>query len=220
MEDILFVLLRLGLDMSSADTECLSDFILLPRDRWGRIGEMAQKQGVLGIVVDGIDQIEKTRYGLTVNQPTSMKLEWIGQVLQIEQKNIQQTAVMNDMAKRWSDAGCRVMVMKGQANGTMYPKPEHRNPGDIDCFLFESYARGNEIAREAGADVDESWYKHSVISYKEETFENHQYFVHTRDGSQMMLRSSHNTHIFRLCNGTQCFSPIMLVLTLCQKVYG
>ena len=67
----------------------------------------------------------------------------------------------------------------------MYPKPEHRSPGDIDCYLMNDkvyretvsgYQLGNDIARAAGAKVDESWYKHSVISYKGETFENHQYF--------------------------------------------
>lgn len=76
------------------------------------------------------------------------------------------------------------MVMKGQANGTYYPKPEHRSPGDIDCYLFENYAKGNDIAKTVGAEVDESWYKHSQIHYKGEMFENHQYFVHTRDGKR------------------------------------
>ena len=102
----------------------------------------------------------------------------------MELRNHQQIVVMNDLAEKWKQQGCRVMVMKGQANGVFYPKPKHRNPGDIDCYLFENYARGNEIARQEGANVDESWYKHSVINYKGETFENHQYFVHTRDGKR------------------------------------
>ena len=76
------------------------------------------------------------------------------------------------------------MVFKGQASGTMYPQPQHRSPGDIDCYLFEDYVRGNDIAREAGAKVDEGWYKHSQILYKGEMFENHQFFVHTRDGKR------------------------------------
>ena len=72
--------------------------------------------------------------------------------------------------------------MKGQANGMLYPIPKHRSKGDIDCYLFENYAKGNDVARKVGAYVDESWYKHSVIRYKGETFENHQFFVNTRDG--------------------------------------
>lgn len=201
MEKELFALLRLGLAASTAGKENLSDFIMLSAAQWKRIGDLARAQGVLGIALDGVDQLEASKYGATRDLPVSQKLEWIGEVLQIEQRNRQQMAVMNEMARKWSEQGCRVMVMKGQANGTMYPKPEHRNPGDIDCYLIpgsrfmvqgscsndqqaEAYKRGNEIAREAGAKVDESWYKHSVISYKGETFENHQFFVHTRDGKR------------------------------------
>ena len=184
MEKELFALLRLGLVITTTEEENLSDFIVLTADKWGRIGDLARKQGVLGIMLDGVDKLEATRYGLTRELTAAQKLEWIGEVLQIEQRNRQQVVVMNDLAYKWKRQGCRVMVMKGQANGVFYSKPEHRNPGDIDCYLFENYARGNDIARQEGANVDESWYKHSVINYKGETFENHQYFVHTRDGKR------------------------------------
>jgi hypothetical protein len=76
------------------------------------------------------------------------------------------------------------MVMKGQANGTLYPKPMHRLPGDIDCYLFDDYQKANEIAKKEGANVDEGWYKHSQISYNGELFENHLFFVHTREGKR------------------------------------
>lgn len=184
MEKELFALLRLGLGNTTLEEENLSDFIMLSKEQWARIGDVARTQGVLGVALDGVDQLEASSYGAIHDLPVSQKLEWIGEVLQVEQRNHQQMAVMNEMAEKWTEHGCRVMVMKGQANGAFYPKPEHRNPGDIDCYLFENYAKGNEIAREAGAKVDESWYKHSVISYKGETFENHQYFVHTRDGKR------------------------------------
>lgn len=184
MEKELFTLLRSGLENSTPDQENLSDLIMMSSDRWSKIGEIAQKQGVLGIMLDGIDKVESTRYGLTKELSTNLKLDWIGQVMTIEQANQHQIGVMNEMAEKWSEQGCRVMVMKGQANGTFYPKPEHRNPGDIDSYLFKDYAKGNKIAREVGAKVDVSWYKHSVIGYKGETFENHQYFVHTRDGKR------------------------------------
>lgn len=184
MEKELFTLLRLGLAITTTEEENLSDFIELKADKWVRIGDLARKQGVLGIMLDGVDKLETTRYGLTRELTAAKKLEWIGEVLQIEQRNRQQIVVMNDLAGKWKQQGCRVMVMKGQTNGVFYPKPKHRNPGDIDCYLFENYARGNDIARQVGANVDESWYKHSVINYKGETFENHQYFVHTRDGKR------------------------------------
>ena len=166
MEKELFALLRLGLGTSTAGNENLSDFIMLPAAQWKRIGDLARAQGVLGIALDGVDLLEVSKCGATRDLPLNLKLEWIGEVLSIEQANQHQMVVMNEMAEKWSNLSCRVMVMKGQTNGTFYPKPEHRNPGDIDCYLFENYAKGNDIAREVGAKVDESWYKHSVISYK------------------------------------------------------
>lgn len=184
MEKELFTLLRLGLRNTTTDEENLSDFIVLTAEQWTHIGDLARKQGVLGIVLDGLNQIMVLGSSCKIEMPAALRLEWIGEVLQMELRNRQQIVVMNDLAEKWKQQGCRVLVMKGQANGVFYPKPERRNPGDIDCYLFENYARGNEIARQEGANVDESWYKHSVINYKGETFENHQYFVHTRDGKR------------------------------------
>ena len=178
----LISLLRLGLNTSTIEKENLSDFIMLSENQWVQLGDMARKQGVLGIMLDGIDKLEKTRYGLTRELQADLKLEWIGEVLQIEQMNRQQTLVMKDLVEKWSQGGCRVMVMKGQVNGLLYPHPSHRSTGDIDCYLFDDYARGNEIARSNDAEVDEGWYKHSVICYQGETIENHQYFVLTREG--------------------------------------
>lgn len=180
----LFALLRLGLNTSTIDKENLSDFVMLPADKWTSLGDMACNQGVLGFVLDGVERLEETPYGTTRELSKQQKLEWIGQVIQIEQRNRHQIEMMNDLAQKWIDGGCKVMVMKGQANGTLYPKPMHRSPGDIDCYLFENYQIGNEIAKKEGANVDEGWYKHSQINYKGELFENHLFFVHTREGKR------------------------------------
>ena len=184
VEKKLFALLRLGLGNSTPEEENLSDFIMMSEEHWVRLGERAQAQGVLGIVMDGLERLETSPYGPTRTLSKQQKLEWIGQVMQIEQRNRHQIDVMNGLAQKWKDGGCQVMVMKGQANGTLYPKPMHRLPGDIDCYLFENYQKGNEIAKNEGAAVDEGWYKHSQISYKSELFENHLFFVHTREGKR------------------------------------
>lgn len=184
MEKELFALLRLGLGNSTPDKENLSDFIMMSSDQWERLGTKALKQGGLGIVIDGIERLDATPFGPTRELSKEKKLEWIGQAMQIEQANRHQIMVMNDLAQKWIVEGCCVMVMKGQTNSFMYPYPEHRLPRDIDCYLFENYQLGNDIANREGANVDEVWYKHSQISYKGELFENHLYFVHTREGKR------------------------------------
>jgi len=193
MEIALFTLIRLGLGIEESSGKALSSVSCLTEEQWLALREMSDKQGVSAIALDGLNILIQD-YGKELICPNMSSdlwqmflLEWMGTMLMLEQSNQQQTTVMNDMAKKWSEAGCRVMVMKGQANGSFYPKPNHRSTGDIDCYLFENYAKGNEIARDNGASVDEIWYKHSVISYKDETFENHQYFVHTREGKNGKL---------------------------------
>ena len=188
MEKTLFALLRLGLgvDIPSEETLCLT--ASMTAMQWADLKNLSDRHGVSAIVVDGLNCLI-SKYDqfsicpkLNQEQWKMFLLEWVGAMLMMEQSNSRQMAVLDDMAKKWSLSGCRVMVMKGQANGIYFPRPNHRATGDIDCYLFDNYAKGNEIARANGAVVDESWYKHSVISYKGETFENHHFFVHTRDG--------------------------------------
>ncbi len=183
MEIVLFPLIRLGLGTTSIDKENLSDFIMLTPAQWQKIGDVSQEQGVLGIVLDGIEKLENTRYGLTKGLSADIKLQWIGEVLQgYEVGNQNQRAVISFIQKKWAESNIRMMVMKGQAMGVFYPNPIHRSPGDIDCYLFDGYAEGNVMAKLFADYVDESWYKHSVIGYKGETIENHRFFVHTREG--------------------------------------
>lgn len=183
MEKELFTLLRLGLGNITVEEEDLSTFINLTAKQWEWIGKLAQEQGVLGVMLDGIDRMEATGLGATRELAKEQKLGWIGNVLNgYEARNHHQLAVIDDLQKMWSEKSLQMMVMKGQAMGTFYPNPNHRSPGDIDCFLFDGYVKGNETAKVWADKVDEGWYKHSVISYKGETIENHQYFVHTREG--------------------------------------
>lgn len=184
MSEQLLALLRLGIGNSTPEKENLSDFIMMSAKQWAMIGKKATEQGVMGIMLDGIECLDATPYGPTRDLSKEQKLEWIGQVMMIEQKNRQQTEVIKDLSQKWIEKGCRVMVMKGQANSIFYPQPNHRSPGDIDCFLFDKYHLGNEVAKKEGANVDEGWYKHSQINYKGELFENHLYFVHTREGKK------------------------------------
>lgn len=186
MEDKLFLLLRIGLGTEQASVSALEKVSVLSKEQWLNIRDMAEHQGVAAIALDGLNRLaqnygkESINPSIPANEWKMVILEWMGHLLMMEQTNEVQKEVMEELAKKWTDAGCKVMVMKGQANGTFYPHPNHRTKGDIDCYLFENYAKGNDIAREVGAEVDESWYKHSVISYKGETFENHQFFVTTR----------------------------------------
>lgn len=189
MEDAFFKLLRLGLQTRSVEEEDMTDLLIMPESEWEDLFKLAKRQGVLGVVFDGInailqkggkdalDHFEDRRFWRRFIVKWAMTVEQ-----SYEGGNQKQLAVIDDIQKRWSKAGIRTMIMKGMAMGTYYPIPFHRAPGDIDCYLFDDYAKGNELAKEFPADVDEGWYKHSQIHYREQLIENHLFFVHTREG--------------------------------------
>ena len=182
----LFALLRLGIGVGSVSDDKVSSSSSMTETDWELLKTMAEKQGVSVLAFDGLNVIDKKHEGVSngINADWWKRfvLKWMGSVIVLEDTNRQQMVVMNRLANIWIEAGCRVMVMKGQANAIMYPNPLHRSPGDIDCYLFGDYSKGNDLAKQVGVTVNESWYKHSEIKYLGETFENHQYFVHTREG--------------------------------------
>lgn len=192
MKKQLFDLLSLGLQLVVPLNSHAESCSLLKEDEWIEIKTLADKQGVSAIVLDGVSVLglsfgyDLVAHGVGRNWWKVFFLKWVGATLVVEDKNQSQKLVLNEMSKKWSDNGIQVMVFKGQANGLMYPNPNHRNPGDIDCYLFGQYKKGNEVARNAGAIVDEGWYKHSEVFYKDELFENHLYFVTTRSGKKYM----------------------------------
>jgi len=141
---------------------------------------------VLAIAVDGLQVLMEAHKGAIIavkENPAEWQmwlLENIGQLTQYEMMNHQQKKVIAELSEMWAAEGLRMMVFKGQANAALYSKPEHRAVGDIDCWLFGDAEKGDEIAKAHGADVLFDWYRHSKISYKDETIENHRVMSHTR----------------------------------------
>ena len=190
MEKQLFILLRLGLGTSSFDEENLSDLIIFNPGQWTHIEELARSQGVSAIALDGVKVIMERLGDGCFNHSvgrdfwTKFILKWAYGVVEqgYEAGNMQQMLVVDNIQHRWAQGGIRMLLVKGLAMGTYYPEPKHRCPGDIDCFLFDDYKKGNEMAKAWADKVDEEWYKHSQIFFAGQMIENHQYFVHTREG--------------------------------------
>lgn len=190
---IFLSLLKLGIATSKVyDDECQKLLALSMHD-WQEVMALAERQGALAIAVDGLQVLMGAHKGEIVAQNENPEewqlwlLENIGQLTQYEMMNHQQKKVIAELSEIWAAEGIRMMVFKGQANAALYPKPVHRAVGDIDCWLFGDAEGGDEIAKAHGADVSFDWYRHSKISYRSETIENHRVMGHTR-GSKVKKR--------------------------------
>lgn len=175
--EILFLLLRAGLRTERpGDAERFRSLCAAKTPDWAAIYRSAAGQGVLAIAWDGLERYIREEVLAPEHRPArTLKLQWGFNVERIERTWEQQRAVARELAERFAEAGIRTVVLKGLAAARNYPVPAHRPCGDLDCFLMGGYERGNRLAEQFGASVERDFYKHSHISYKGLTVENHQF---------------------------------------------
>lgn len=178
-ENILFQLIRIAIGTESVEAFDAKDVA------WGKLYNLARKQGVLAIAFDGLTRIFEVDKELAKTFPQPLKLQWINALFTIEQRYDYSRKVCAELAEKWAEQGIETLCLKGMAFSTYYPTPSHRECGDFDCYLYDNYEKGNDIARELGAKLDESMYKHSEMIYRKVMIENHRFIVAVRGGKKM-----------------------------------
>lgn len=134
---------------------------------WQRLFEIAAKQGVLALLYEVICQLPES-----VQPPRMLKLRWALSVEAIERRYEQQMQVVHELSELYGSHDIRSIVLKGIGLSLYYPRPEHRECGDIDLWL-DDYIKGNEIIEQLGITVNQNNEKHAVFYYKGVMVENH-----------------------------------------------
>lgn len=169
---MLFPLLCIGLGTRNAASAAS---VRLPDAQWSEVYRLAAGQGLLAVVWDGVRQLPPE-----AQPPRELRLRWAYNVERIERRYAQQRCRAAELAGLFADEGIRTVVLKGLAVSRLYPVPEHRPCGDLDCFLCGDYERGNRVAEASGAEVKRDFYKHSHIVFRGLTVENHRFCTAVR----------------------------------------
>ncbi len=174
---ILFSLLRSALWDEELHYE---PFVGLDDAQWTNVYKLSGTQGVLALAYDGLQTLPQEL------QPSrAIKLKWAYNVDRIEKRYENQKDIAKELADIYNKNGIDTLVLKGFGLSMYYPRPNHRPFGDLDCYLYGAYEIGNVVAEEAGALVKRDFYKHSHISYKGLTVENHQFCVAIRGSKRV-----------------------------------
>lgn len=122
-----FLLLRHALGFS---TLTKNDEQWLKQTDWTKVLQFAQKQALVGVMFEGIQQLPKH---LAPKGP--VLLMWIAQAQAVERRSRKLNAATAAVYRRIAEMGADCCILKGQGNALLYPNPLSRTPGDVDVWL-------------------------------------------------------------------------------------
>lgn len=209
---ILLLLIREGLHLHNSHR----GYFDATEINWDAVFSLAVLQRVIGVSMDGLNRLLNDK-AISIKQMPSQfqKLEFIGMTVGIEKKYNQQYYRAVDFVDKLAEKGISCYVLKGFSFSQYYLIPEHREFGDFDCYLSNSYEWVNRHIDEIGGLLESEDYKHAHIEFKGLTIENHKLLIQTRDGRKhkkfekylrSLIESNGNNNI----QGTKLISPCPL----------
>ena len=166
---------------------------------WDSLYKLATTQGILAIVYEAVSQLPKEQ-----QPPRHLKLQWALGTEKIKSRYNKQKLLANKLSDAFVENDINTYVLKGLAISGYYPTSEHRECGDLDCFLASykdngelecRYEDGNVIAESVGATVERDFYKHSHINFKGLMVENHAFCTAVRGSKDRKALERHLQHL-------------------------
>ncbi len=98
---------------------------------YSAIMKMAEEQSVVGLITAGLEQVKE------VEVPYEWKLQFIGNTIQIEQRNNAMDGFLAELIEYLRRNGVYAILVKGQGLAQCYQRPRWRIAGDVDLLLNE-----------------------------------------------------------------------------------
>lgn len=143
----------------------------LSEEDWTRLFTLAAQHGVTALLFDTILRLPEQQ------QPSrALKIRWALSSEAIEKRHAQQTRAAHELTTLFASHGVRTILLKGLGLSIYYPRPEHRECGDIDLWL-DNCDKGNRLIEELGIKINYDSEKHAVFHYKGVMVENHSHLL-------------------------------------------
>ena len=131
---------------------------------YSQILQLAMEQSVVGLVAAGLERVKDMKV------PQEWALQFIGQTLQIEQRNKAMNGFIAELVEKMREAGIYTLLVKGQGVAQCYEKPLWRPSGDVDFLLSEeNYKKAKEflLPLSSGNKNEERYSRHLGMSIGE-----------------------------------------------------
>lgn len=145
----------------------------------------ARENGVLALCLDGIQQLPAGQ-----QPPKNRYLKWVANVAYIEKRYAQKRKVLDFLLETYRARGIRCLTFKGFSVSRLYPVPNHREFGDLDIYLFDQYAQGNQAVSDKGIQIQGDDAHHAQYHIDGILVENHPHFLHTSSRLEEKLEAA------------------------------
>lgn len=150
-----FELMRAGLWEKEVKLSMYGDIDLM------EIYRIAEEQSVVGLVAAGLEHITD------VKLPKEVVLQFVGQALQLEQRNTAMNAFIAKLIEQLRTAGINALLVKGQGIAQCYEKPLWRACGDVDLLVAsDEYVKAKKLLIPLATDVEQEYshFKHQGMT--------------------------------------------------------
>lgn len=144
----------------------------LTSDEWRALYRVCVVQGLTAVVFDFVKTLPKSEA-----PDMALLMEWLSAATAVEQTMRRMQITAEEFAQEMERREIPVVVLKGLAFAQYYKNPLHRECGDLDCYMMGKKEVGDLAALELGCTMEEAGYKHSHLSFKGLTIENHRFFT-------------------------------------------
>lgn len=153
-------------------------FMEMSEAQWEQLHRLAQRQGVLALVYDGLctpfpsaSDISAAMPGTMATSaavdmmPVELAARWATEVLENERGYERMASVIELQRRAWEKRGLEAVLQKGHSVAAYYPVPEHRSCGDIDWYFprREDFRKACRVAQENGLEL--KWDSDGDVSY-------------------------------------------------------
>lgn len=163
--DAFLALMRAGLWGGQSTVQEFKSLKVQDYVDWEKVYQLAQEQSVLGIVLQGIEELRVK--GVELSVPKILLLQWIGEVQMIEQRNKDMNAFVADLIEKLRKNDIYAILVKGQGIAQCYERPLWRASGDVDLLLSdENYKKAVPILSALSTSIDEenAYNKHLAMA--------------------------------------------------------
>ena len=171
---------------------------------------LAKMQGLTAFVWNEVKNNLEQRNLDASSLPKGIKLRWALAAENIVKQYHKRKELSFEFANEMASRGIQVYSLKGLSLSQYYPLPELRECGDFDCWMGKDFHRANSLATEIGADYDPYDYRHSLITYKGLSIENHRFFLVLRGNRRNKLLEEYLINIIasdKQIDGSNIFLP-------------